>query len=177
MDHLTSNHRIVCGWNWKNLMNFSFRSSFVSTKQLDDAVQVNVPLCTNTQLTSSCKRNILGLTFTYFFSPFQLLALYRSLIRPCMEYGSHVWGDSTNTALLKEFKAFHFLNSFPLTDCLDSLITNVMLHLFLFSTVIFMLTALLALLTACLHPSRSLATQGFLLHLISIPSIFLMQVY
>ena len=27
-----------------------------------------------------------------FFSPSQLLALYRGLIRPCMEFGSHVWG-------------------------------------------------------------------------------------
>ena len=26
-----------------------------------------------------------------FFSPYQLLTLYRGLIRPCMEYTSHVW--------------------------------------------------------------------------------------
>ena len=45
-----------------------------------------------------------------------------------------------------------------------------MLHLYLFSTAIFMLTALLNiltallnLLTACLHPSYGFAAQGFLL--------------
>ena len=50
-----------------------------------------------------------------------------------------------------------------------------MLHLYLFSTAIFMLTALLNLLTACLHPSCSLAAQDFLLLLILIMSIFLMK--
>ena len=59
----------------------------------------------------------------------------------------------------------------------DSLIkvTTAMLHLYLFSTAIFMLTALLnLLLTACLLPSRGLAAQDFLL-LILILSIYLMQ--
>ena len=50
-----------------------------------------------------------------------------------------------------------------------------MLHLYLFSTAIFMLTALLNLLTACIHPSRGLTIQDFLLLLIPILSIFLMQ--
>ena len=48
-----------------------------------------------------------------------------------------------------------------------------MLHLF--STSIFMLTVLPSLLTACLHPSRSLTVQGFLLLFIPFLSIFLMQ--
>ena len=58
-----------------------------------------------------------------FFSPSQLLALYRGLIRPCMEYVSHVWGGSTHTALLNrvESKAFRLINSSPLTDWLQSL--------------------------------------------------------
>ena len=45
------------------------------------------------------------------------------LIRPCMEYGSHVWGASTHTALLRrvESKVFRLINSPPLTDSLDSL--------------------------------------------------------
>ena len=50
-----------------------------------------------------------------------------------------------------------------------------MLHLYLFSTAIFMLIALLNLLTTCLHPSRGLATQNFLFLLIPILSIFLQQ--
>ena len=58
-----------------------------------------------------------------FFSPYQLLTLYRGLIRPCMEYASQVWGGSTHTALLNrvESKAFRLINSPPLTDCLQSL--------------------------------------------------------
>ena len=50
-----------------------------------------------------------------------------------------------------------------------------MLHNYLSSTAIFMLTAHLNLLTACLPPSRSLAEQDFLLLLILILSIYLMQ--
>ena len=58
-----------------------------------------------------------------FFSPPQLLTLYRSLICPCMEYASHVWGGSTHTALLNrvESKVFCLINSSPLTDCLQPL--------------------------------------------------------
>ena len=45
------------------------------------------------------------------------------LIRPCMEYGSHVWECLTHTALLNriESKDFYIINSPPLTDCLDYL--------------------------------------------------------
>ena len=50
-----------------------------------------------------------------------------------------------------------------------------MLHLYLSSTAIFILTALLKLLTACLPSSRGIAAQDFLLFLIPILSIFLMQ--
>ena len=49
-----------------------------------------------------------------------------------------------------------------------------MLHFYLFCTAIFMLTALLNLLTACSHPSPGLAAQDYLL-LIPILYIFLMQ--
>ena len=40
-----------------------------------------------------------------------------------MEYGAHVWGGSTRTALLNrvEYKTFRLIDSPPLTDCLDSL--------------------------------------------------------
>ncbi|MPC40568.1 hypothetical protein E2C01_034129 [Portunus trituberculatus] len=34
-----------------------------------------------------------------FFSPLQLLTLYKGLIRPCMEYSSQVWRGSTYTVL------------------------------------------------------------------------------
>ena len=86
-------------------------------------------------------------------------------------------GGSTYTAFLNrvEFKAFCLINSPALTDCLDSLSHRCNLHLYPSSTAIFMLTALLNLLTACLPPSHSLAAHHFLLLLIPILSIFLMQ--
>merc|ERR1712035_159706 len=58
-----------------------------------------------------------------FFTPPQLLALYRGLIRPCMEYASHIWGGSTHTSLLNrvEPKGFRLINTPSLTDCLQSL--------------------------------------------------------
>ena len=75
-----------------------------------------------------------------FFSPYQLLTLYRSLIRPCMECTSHVWGGFHAELLNKiESKTFCLIDSPPLT-----LRRNVT------SLDIFMLTALLNLLTACL---------------------------
>ena len=57
------------------------------------------------------------------FSPSQLLALYKGLIRQCMVYGSHVREGSIHTVLLNklESKAFCLINSPPLTDCFDSL--------------------------------------------------------
>ena len=58
-----------------------------------------------------------------FFTHFQLLALYRDLIWPWMEYGSHILRSLSHTALLNrvESKAFRLTNSFPLTLCLDSI--------------------------------------------------------
>ena len=50
-----------------------------------------------------------------------------------------------------------------------------MLHLYLFFTAMFMLTALLNLLTANFPPSCGLAAQDFILLFIPILSIFLMQ--
>ena len=35
--------------------------------------------------------------------------MYRGLIRPCMEYGFHVWGNSTYTALLNRLESKSFL--------------------------------------------------------------------
>ncbi len=54
------------------------------------------------------------------FSPSQMLTIYKGLVRPCMEYASHIWGGSTHTALLNrvESKAFRLINSPPLTDCI-----------------------------------------------------------
>ena len=56
----------------------------------------------------------------HFFTPQQMLTIYKGLVRPCMEYASHVWGGSTHTALLDrvESKAFRLISSPPLTNCL-----------------------------------------------------------
>src|ERR1700755_1876895 len=36
-----------------------------------------------------------------YFTPPQLLALYKGVVFPCMEYASHIWVGSTHTALLE----------------------------------------------------------------------------
>ncbi len=36
------------------------------------------------------------------FSPSQIFTIYKGLVRPCMEYASHVWGCSTHTALFEQ---------------------------------------------------------------------------
>ncbi len=53
-----------------------------------------------------------------FFSPAQKLSIYRGLVRPRMEYASHVWRGSTHTALLDrvESKALRLISSPPLRD-------------------------------------------------------------
>lgn len=69
--------------------------------------------------------------FIYLFTTAQL---YKGLIRPCMEYGSHVWGSSTHTALLDrvELQSIHLPSSRPLTDTLQSFIFAAVLRHFLF---------------------------------------------
>ena len=104
----------------------------------------------NTQLKPSSVLNILGVSFSRdlswkdhitslskqaskrlgvlrrlrgFFTPPQLLAIYRGAVRPCMEYASHIWGGSTHTVILEkvESRAFRFINSPALTNSLQSL--------------------------------------------------------
>ncbi|KAL7640936.1 UNVERIFIED_CONTAM: hypothetical protein RMT77_008073 [Armadillidium vulgare] len=104
----------------------------------------------NTQLRPSSVLNILGVSFSrdlswtdhitslskqaskrlgvlrrlqYFFTPPQLLAVYRGVVRLCMEYVSHIWSGSTHTALLEkmESRAFRLINSTALTNSLQSL--------------------------------------------------------
>merc|ERR1712121_39298 len=52
-----------------------------------------------------------------FFSSAELLQLYVGLIRPCLEYCSHVWGGSPFTRILDrvEAKAFRLVNDARLT--------------------------------------------------------------
>src|ERR1044072_7014090 len=103
----------------------------------------------NTQLKPSSALNILGVSFSrdpswrdhitslskqaskrlgvlrrlqHFFTPPQLLALYRGVVHPCMEYASHIWGGSTHTALLEKVRSrtFRLISSPVLTNPLQS---------------------------------------------------------
>merc|ERR1712002_959331 len=58
-----------------------------------------------------------------YFSSQQLLRLYVGLIRPCMEYCSHIWGGSPAVSLLDrvESKAIRLINDPSLISSLDSL--------------------------------------------------------
>ena len=94
-----------------------------------------------------------------------------------MEYGSHVYGCSTHTALLNwvESKAFRLINSPPLTDCLDSFshrrnVASLSIFYFYFHANCSSEHA------NCMPPpSHDLAAHDFLLLLITILSISLMQ--
>ena len=58
-----------------------------------------------------------------YFSSEQLLQIYVGLVRPCMEYCSHIWGGSSYTYLLDrvESKAYRLINDPLLTARLDTL--------------------------------------------------------
>merc|ERR1712030_25780 len=58
-----------------------------------------------------------------FFTCEQLLRIYKGLIRPCLEYCSHVWGGSSSTHLLDrvESKAYRLINSPTVTANIPSL--------------------------------------------------------
>ena len=66
----------------------------VNTLGLSSTKNLNWQFHISTLAKSSSKK--LGVLWRMcpFFSPFQLLVLYRGLIRPCIEYGSHVWGEA-----------------------------------------------------------------------------------
>ena len=67
----------------------------------------------------------LGMLFRLrsYFTPAQLLQIWKGLIRPCLEYCSHVWGGSSSTRLLDrvESKAYRLIGSPTLTSSIPSL--------------------------------------------------------
>ncbi len=77
------------------------------------------------------------------------MSIYRGLVRPRMEYASHMWQFSMDTALLDKVKTktLRLIISPPLTDNLLPLKFRRHVPSFLSSIVIFPLTALLNLLT------------------------------
>ena len=60
-----------------------------------------------------------------FFSPSQLLTIYKSQIRPSLEYSSHVWGGAPRSSLhlldRVQSKAIRLINNQSLTKSLQSL--------------------------------------------------------
>ena len=98
-------------------------SSNKNTLGLSFIINLNLQLHISTLAKSASK--MLGVLWRLrpFFSPSQLLTMYRGSIRLCMEeYGSHVWEDSFHTALLNwvESKAFRLINSPPLIDSFNT---------------------------------------------------------
>jgi hypothetical protein len=148
---LTSDLSLISDWGKENLVVFNASKTQFLHLSTRYNLPNDYPLYfDDTQLNPSSSLNILGVSFSHdlswrdhitslaktaskklgvlrrfrdFFTPTQLLSLYRGLIRPCMEYGCHVWGGSPHTALLGrvESKAFRLINESLLTASLQPL--------------------------------------------------------
>ena len=148
---LTSDLSLISKWGKENLVVFNAsKTQFLHLSTRHDLPQNYQLTFNDTQLTPSSSLQILGVSFSRdlswkehiislaksaskklgvlyrlrnYFSPSQLLSLYRGLVRPCMEYSSHVWGASPHTSILDkvELKAFRLIASPPLTNNLQSL--------------------------------------------------------
>merc|ERR1712002_1214306 len=140
----------IAGWGADNLVNFNDQKTqfmLMSLSNLADDPQV---IFKNTVIRPTKTLNLLGLTISSnllwkphlqqiaksasaklgilfrcrpFFTCEQLLKIYKGLIRPCLEYCSHVWGGSSSTYILDrvESKAFRLINAPHLTSQLPSL--------------------------------------------------------
>ncbi len=145
-ERLVSDVSIISDWSRRNLVSFNvLKTQFLHLSTRHHLPYTYPLLSDNTLLYPSSTLNILGLSLSndlnwkfhissvaksasaklgvlyrlrQHFSPFQMLTTYKGLVRPCMEYASHVWGCSTHTVLLNrvESKAFPLINSPPLTD-------------------------------------------------------------
>ncbi|KAL7629919.1 UNVERIFIED_CONTAM: hypothetical protein RMT77_019962 [Armadillidium vulgare] len=154
LEQLTSDLSRISNWGRENMVVFNAtRTQFLHLSTRHNLPHNYDIFFENTQLKPSSVLNILGVSFSrdlswkdpitslskqaskrlgvlrrlqHFFTPPQLLALYRGVVRPCMEYASHIWGGSTHTALLEkvESRAFRLINSPALTNSLQSLSTR-----------------------------------------------------
>ncbi|KAL7641293.1 UNVERIFIED_CONTAM: hypothetical protein RMT77_008431 [Armadillidium vulgare] len=151
LEQLISDLSLISNWGKENMVVFNAsKTQFLHLSTRHNLPHNYDIFFENTQLKPSSLLNILGVSFSrdlswkdhitslskqaskrlgvlrrlqYFFTPPQLLALYRGVVRPCMEYASHIWGGSTHTALLEkvESRAFRLINSPALTNSLQSL--------------------------------------------------------
>ena len=77
--------------------------------------------------TAKASARKLGLLFRSrrYYTPSQLLILYKAQIRPCLEYGSHLWRGASKHSLASldaiQKRAIKLIEDAALTDSLDSL--------------------------------------------------------
>ncbi|KAL7647645.1 UNVERIFIED_CONTAM: hypothetical protein RMT77_001245 [Armadillidium vulgare] len=154
LEQLTSDLSRISNWGRENMVVFNAsKTQFLHLSTRHNLPHNYDIFFENNQLKPSSVLNILGVSFSrdlswkdhitslskqaskrlgvlrrlqHFFTPPQLLALYRGVVRPCMEYASHIWGGSTHTALLEkvESRVFRLINSPALTNSLQSLSTR-----------------------------------------------------
>ena len=148
---LSSDLASISEWGRENLVNFNAsKTQFLHITNRRNSPN-SYPITFNScQLQPSQTINILGVTFSSdltwkdhitnlaklgsrrlgalrrlsgFFNPSQLLSVYRGLVRPCVEYNSHIWGGSTHSVLLDrlESKAIRLIASPSLTTSLTPL--------------------------------------------------------
>ena len=91
----------------------------------------------------------------FFFRSISLLKLYIDLIRPCVEYCSHIWGGTSSACLLDrvELKAFYLISNKDLTDPLIPSLSAIKWPHSLFSIDITLVIALQNSKIGCLTPS------------------------
>ena len=136
----------IAGWGADNLVNFNDQKTqfmLMSLSNLADDPQV---IFKNTVIRPTKTLNLLGLTISSnlswkphlqqiaksasaklgilfrcrpFFTCEQLLKIYKGLIRPCLEYCSHVWGDHLLPISLTVWSLKHFASSMHHTSPLN----------------------------------------------------------
>ncbi len=142
---LTSDLSLVSEWSRRNLVSFNASKTQYLHLTSRHVNLHNYPLFfENTQLSPSSTINILGLSlskdlnwelhisslaksassklgvlyrFKHYFSPSQLLTVYKGLVRPFMEYACHVWGgfhsySSPGQSRIKGLSSHQFSSSY-----------------------------------------------------------------
>ena len=150
MSSLMSDLETISSWGTSNLVQFnSKKTQFLSISLKQTSPNYQIPF-EGSLIEPEDSVNILGLTITStlswkphilsiakraskklgilfrfqkYFTSAQLLKLYKSLIRPCLEYCCHIWGNSPSTRILDavQRKAVRLINSPLLTSGLESL--------------------------------------------------------
>ena len=147
---LNSDLERISGWGGSNLVGFNSTKTQFLPITLSTIPTITSIQFQNTIIQPSNSINALGLTISSnlswkphiqtlarsasqklgmlyrcrnYFSPEQLLRLYKGFIRPRLEYCSHIWGGSSSTYLLDrvESKAFRLIHSPTITSTLPSL--------------------------------------------------------